>query len=167
MAFSFDSTVAGSSSNSYATVTAFQDYTGGRLDIAEASAAATLTLQQALVMATARLDTETYVGAAVTQTQALKWPRLYVWNVSGLDYEDETAIPERVQRATFELALVLLRDSTWLANTGLEGFQRVAIGALDVTPRADRRANALPDHVAGLLAGVRLGGGSTVPVVRG
>lgn len=165
MAFSFDSTVGGSSSNSYATVTAFSDYFGGRLDVSEASAAATLTLQQALVMATYRLDAEEYVGAAVTQTQALRWPRHYVWMTNGLEYEDETVIPTRIQNATFELALVLLRDGTWLADTGIEQYQHVQIGPLSVTPRTDRRANALPAHVARLLSGLRLGGSGAL--VRG
>lgn len=166
MAFSFDSTVAGSSSNSYATVTAFSDWFGGRVNVAEASAAATLTLQQALVMATYRLDAESYVGAAVTQTQALQWPRYYVWKANGLDYEDETAIPDRVQRATFELALSILKDNARLDDTGLENFRNVQIGSLNVTPRTDRRASALPALVAAYLAGLRLGGSST-PLVRG
>lgn len=166
MAFTFDSTVGGSSSNSYATVTAFGDYYGGRMDVSEATSAATLTLQQALVMATYRLDQEEYVGVAVSQTQALKWPRYDVWMPNGLDYEDETAIPGRVQRATFELALHYLRNTTAQSDTGLEPFQHVRIGELDVTPRTDRRASALPAFVAALLSGLRLGG-STVPVSRG
>lgn len=166
MAFSFDSTVGGSNSNSYATVTAFADYYGGRMDVAEATSAATLTLQQALVMATFRLDAEEYVGAAVTTTQALKWPRWYAWKANRLDYEDETAVPERVQRATFELALHYLRNTSAQSDIGLEPYQNVSIGPLAVTPRTDRRASALPAYVAALLTDLRLGG-SAVPVSRG
>jgi hypothetical protein len=168
MSFTFDSTVGGASSNSYATVTAFNDYVGGRMDVAEASAAATLTLQQALVMATYRLDAEEYVGVAVTQTQALKWPRYDVYMANGLDTEDETAIPDRVQRATFELALAILKDTSWLSDSGLEPYAHVALGggAIDVTPRTDRKTGTLPAHVARLLKDIRLGG-ANAPVVRG
>jgi hypothetical protein len=166
MAFTFDSTVGGSSSNSYAIVTAFQDYYGGRTDVAEASAAATLTLQQALVMATYRVDAEEYVGIAVSTTQALKFPRTGVLMNNGLVYEDVAVIPSRIQHAVFEVALAVLKDSAFLSDSGLEGYVSVKIGALDVTPRADRRANALPAHVARILIGLRLGG-SSQPVVRG
>lgn len=166
MAFSFDTTVAGASANSYVTETQASDYFGGRLDVAEYTAATSVTVQKALVMATNRLDAEEYVGSVSTNTQALKWPRYGVVTISGWTNESITAIPKRIRDACCELALTLLKDTAFLGDTGLEGFLNVKIGAIDVTPRYDRRANTLPAHVSRILSGIRLGGLSA-PVSRG
>lgn len=165
MAFSFDTTVAGSSANSYVTESQASDYFGGRLDVAEYTAATSVSVQKALVMATSRLDADEYVGSISTNTQALKWPRYGVVTISGWDNEVVTAIPKRIRDACCELALAILKDTAFLADTGLEAFVNVKIGALDVTPRADYKANSLPAHVARMLAGMRLGGRSS-PVQR-
>lgn len=177
MAFSFDSTVKGESANSYATATALADYMGGRLDVAEYSAATTLTIQKALVMATNRLESESWLGCPTTDTQRLKWPRSGVpdqryngqQNVGGYGaavYDHDT-IPLPIELATFELALWYLKDNTRDTDTGLEGFTQVGVGPLAVTPRHAHKAGALPAHVVRYLRGLRASTEGMVPVVRG
>jgi hypothetical protein len=165
MPFAFDTTVAGASANSYVTEAEASTYFGGRLDVAEYTAATSVSVQKSLVMATTRLDAESYIGSTSTQTQALQWPRYGVPTIAGWSDEVVTAIPKRIRDATCELALAILKDTSYLGDTGLEGFKNVKVGPIDVTPREDRKANALPAIVARLLAGIRLGGLSA-PIAR-
>lgn len=160
---SLDATLGGAAANSYVTQAAATSYFGDRLDAAAWTAAVTGDKDSALIMATLRLDTESYVGSPITYTQRLKWPRYGA-------YDDDnrlltsTAIPVIVQQATFEYALALLKDPTLLGDSGLEGFLNVKLGSLDVTPRF-LAAAALPAFIKRLIAPVRLGGYGT-PVVR-
>lgn len=178
MPFSFDSTVQGASANSYVSESDFATYMGGRLDIAEYTAAATATIQAALAMATARLETESWLGSPTTTAQRLSWPRAYVphqhWADTGFTVPyygppvyDSATIPESVKQACYELALMYLKDSTQLADTGLEGFEQVSVGPIDVTPRHAHKAGSLPAHVCRLLRGIRSATGGSVPVIRG
>jgi len=166
VAFVFDSTVGGASSNSYASVAEASDYFDGRLDAADWTTATTTAQQSALVMATRRLDTEDFVGSPASVTQALKFPRYYVPNDYG-SWEDGAAIPVRIKHATYEIALAVLKDTAFLADSGLEAFNQVTIGTLTATPRHDRRAASLPAHVVRILRGLRVGGDAMTPVVRG
>jgi hypothetical protein len=178
VAFTFDSTVGGASANSYVTTTDFADYVGGRFDVAEYTAANATQIQQALAMATARLETESYLGTPTYTSQRLQWPRYWVPNPhfagSGVRTPyfmspvfDATIIPEPIKQATYELALMFLKDTTALSDTGLEGFADVAVGPLKVTPRHEHKAGALPAHVVRLLKGLRVSSGGSVPVIRG
>jgi hypothetical protein len=159
-----DATVGGVASNSYASRADAQSYFGDRLNVAEWDDAADLDKDRALVMATRRLEAEEYVGVRVDINQALQWPRYSTYDRDGLLY-DTDAIPEPVKAATYEFALALLKDQTLLADTGLEGFQSVTLGALSVTPRA-RRAAPLPAVVERLLAHLLTSSGYSVHVVR-
>lgn len=166
MAFSFDSTVGGASANSYVTVAEMSDYCGGRLDATEFDATVTLTQQKSLVMATARLDQENYVGTPAAFTQRLKFPRLFVPSIYG-SWEDSDVIPERIKQATYELAIALLKDTTLFRDSGLEAFEQVGVGPLAVTPRVSRKAGTLPQQVIRLLSDLRTSGGGQTYVVRG
>jgi hypothetical protein len=147
-----DATVGGASSNSYVTQADATTYFGHRFDATEWTNASSDNRNIALMMATARLDQEEYTGLRVDDDQRLKWPRygVYVDNV----YQEETAVPRPIKEATYELALAFLKDSTLLADTGLEGFQSVKLGELDVTPRF-RSGGTLPANVERLLRGLK------------
>lgn len=147
-----DATVGGTSSNSYVTQADATTYFGHRFDATEWTNASSDNRNIALMMATARLDQEEYTGLRVDDDQRLKWPRygVYVDNV----YQEETAVPRPIKEATYELALAFLKDSTLLADTGLEGFQSVKLGELDVTPRF-RSGGTLPANVERLLRGLK------------
>ena len=176
MAFTFDATPKGASANSYATVAEADDYFGGRLN-AGAWSAAGANKAIALAMATARLDAEQYLGAPTTTEQRLKWPRSSVlrdgpssddsvW-YGGTMYDIDT-VPRPIKEACYELALALLTAGATdpLAETGLEQFERLAVGSVDLTMRDGFRAGQLPATVSRLLGPFRLGGDGTVRLLR-
>ena len=159
-----DSTVGGASANSFVSQAAASTYFGGRLGADAWTDASTTDKDAALMMATLRLDAENYVGYTVTLTQRLQWPRFSTYDRNGHFYASD-AIPLVIQQATFEYALALLQEPTLLNDTGLEMFQNVRLGNLDVTPRNLASAR-LPAIVKQLIAPVRQGGGVSTPVQR-
>ena len=153
----FDASVGGANSNSYVTLAAAEAYFLGRLDVAAwDSADGDDDKESALMMATARLDLESYSGAIVTTTQRLQWPRSWVPNRANGFYSS-TAIPQPIQDATCELALRILDDpDAFDGGDGLEGFANLRLGSLDLTPVSI--STALPPFVLRLIAPVRVGG---------
>jgi hypothetical protein len=147
-----DATIGGASSNSYVTRAEATTYFGDRLDVDEWDDATNAQKDAALVMATLRLEQEDYVGSRADEDQNLKWPRMsvYIDNV----YQDSADIPRPIKEATYELALAILKDNTLLADTGLEGFESVKLGEMDVVPRF-RAGGTLPAEVTRLLRGIK------------
>jgi hypothetical protein len=166
MAAVIDATVGGTSSNSYSTVALGTVYFDERLQ--SAAWATTDDQTRALIMATRRIDEEDFGGWRNTDAQALKWPRDGA-TVDGVDLST-TAIPDIVIRATYELALVLLTkddaSEDFLANSGLEAFENVKVGPLDVTPRISHMDGDLPEEVYRLLAPVLRSSRLTGALVR-
>jgi hypothetical protein len=155
--------------NSYVSLAQAVAYFEGRVGAAAWVAAGTSAREQALVSATARLEQEHWLGEQVTSGQPLAWPRLYVLNDDRTAEYDGTSAPPRLVAATCELALALLSASgDPLGATGLEGFARVKIGPLEVTPNTTAfRAGELPPNVRRSLAPLLATGGSgTFRVVR-
>lgn len=153
-----DATVGGAAANSYVLQAAATSYFADRLDAASWTGAITGDKDSSLIMATLRLDTESYVGVPVFATQRLKWPRLGVFDEDGRMISS-SSIPQVIQQATFEYALALLKEPTLLGDSGLEGFINVKLGSLDVTPRFVQAAQ-LPAFIRKLLAPFRIGGTS-------
>jgi hypothetical protein len=153
----FDATVGGAASTSYITLEAAGDYFLSRLGADEWDEADEPERDSALMLATARLDLETFIGVVVTTTQRLQWPRYSVPDRNGFLYAT-TAIPRPIQEATAELALAILKDPTVVEGGGdLSEFEHLSLGSLDVTPRASA-LTALPSVVQRLIASLRLGG---------
>lgn len=152
-------TVGGATSNSYAEVSEADAYFDGRQNVSAWTRASEDQKKRALILATARIDQEEFVGTLVSPltgtsagtTQALRWPRQGATNEEGWDYLT-TVIPEPVKKATYELALEILGGGVSLTDTGLEGFEDVKLGPLSVTPRHSRRAGSLPEQVSRYLA---------------
>lgn len=154
MAVTLDATPSGANSNSYATVAQGDDYFNERLDAAAWNSAVADDKARALIMGTARLEDEAWQGWPTLSTQRLAWPRgsTYDRDDSLLDHE---TIPDIVKRGLFELALALLRDPDLLDDVGLEAFESIGLGSLDVVPRGGFRAGKLPATVARILDPVR------------
>ena len=132
-----DFTIGGVAANSYVSQAAASSYFAGRLDTAEWTAASSADKDAALMMATARLETETYQGSRVFVDQRLSWPRHGTYDRDDV-LLSSTTIPLLMQHATFEYALALLKEPTQFGDTGLEGFENVKIGSLDVTQEIGR-----------------------------
>lgn len=145
MAVVIDATPKGAAANSYDTLANAETYFEGRLNTSDWDDATEDQQNRALVQATNRLEQEDFEGLKTTSDQRLKWPRNGLVDERG-DSADEDTVPERVKHAQFELALAML-GTDLLADTGLEGFQSVKVGPLDVTPRHMQQAGELPENV--------------------
>jgi hypothetical protein len=179
MAFTFDSTLQGGSANSYISTASAVDILGGDLNATEFLATVTASQEKLLVMATQRLEEESYRGSPTSTAQALKWPRIGVPDQRysggavagtlyyGLATYDSTLMPAPLLRAVCCLAAALCKDTALLGDTGLEGFEHVQVGPLDVTPRFGRKAGSLPADVVRYLRGLRTSTEGSIAVVRG
>lgn len=151
-----DATVGGASSNSYAVVADADTYFDERLRSTAWSGEDADDKERALIMATRRIDEEDFEGSKDSESQALKWPRVLAF-VDGVELGTD-AIPDIIERATYELALVLLQkdddSEDYLQNSGLEAFKNVGVGPISVTPRYDHEGGNLPDNVRRILGPV-------------
>lgn len=164
MAVVIDATPGGMSSNSYVTVEEATAYFNTRLGVTKWTGLTEDDKARALIMATIRLEQETWDFFKTNLGQQLAWPRY-----SAIDFEGNaisyTVIPSRIKEATFELALALLKGFTG-STSGLENFRNISIaGVIDVTPRSFT-SDALPSNVIRLLRGFIIGGSGTVQLVR-
>lgn len=139
--------------NSFVTTAQAQTYFDERLSATEWDGSGAADQDRALIMATIRINQESFVGVKVVTTQALQWPRNYGYDEDGNLYVN-TEIPEPIRNATCEMALALLKDPTILADSGLEGFIEVGVGsgAVKAIPRGSRIAGELPAMVRRELA---------------
>lgn len=114
MAITIDPSVGGSASNSFVTLAEMTTYMEGRLNSDAFDDATADNQNRALAEATRELSALAWLGYRTTDTQALAWPREWVRNIDdpNLDYYDNATIPERVKRATYELALAFLKAGT-------------------------------------------------------
>lgn len=144
MALTIVTTVGGASSNSYVSVAEAVAHFEGRLRSDAWDNATDTDQMKALVSATGRLDQEEFQGCKTDSDQALKWPRYGAEDPDGVAY-DSDAIPREIKTAVYKLALALLAGDL-LVDSGMEGFENIVLGPLEVTPRT-KAAGALPADV--------------------
>lgn len=147
--------VGAADANSFATVEEGDTYFDERTRVSSWTGESSEAVKaRALIMATRRVDMLSFAGVKVTDTQALKWPRIDVFDESGYEYATN-AIPTIVKYAVFETALKILNDNAagtdTFANSGLEGFDRAKVGPLEVDINHTFSATQLPDHVRRML----------------
>ena len=167
MAATIDATVGGTAANSYVTLAEYDAWLATRSGAAATTAEGRSddVKNRLLISATERLDQETYKGLKAASTQALKFPR------DGLYDEDNnsvssTTIPARVKRAQYKQALAM-DGGDLLADTGLEGFDEVKVGPIEVSVRHARAAGELPEDVRRELRLWLTTSRSTIALVRG
>jgi hypothetical protein len=120
--------------NSYVTVAEADEFFADRLDVAAWTSADATQKAQALVTATAALDSMSWTGTAVSVTQALAFPRNGVYFDPRLGLEtslDPAAVPERVLTATSELAYHLLNNDGLFDNTG--SVDAISVGNISLS----------------------------------
>ena len=112
MPAAIDATVGGAASNSYITVAEGDTFADDVLGNVAWSAATADDKARALLVATARLDELAWVGSRTDTTtpQALAWPRSGA--VCGEKSYADDVIPDEVKTGTFDLANLLLSDTT-------------------------------------------------------
>ena len=174
MAITIDATVGGGSANSFVTLAEMTTYMEGRLNSSSFDDATTDNQNRALAEATRELSAVMWKGYRVDDTQALAWPRQWAWNPDDptQDYFATTVIPDRIKRATYELALAFLKAGT-TDIASIESDRLVKREKIDVIeteyvdtamrPKGLARYPAVMREIAPLLENT----GITNPVIRG
>ena len=150
MAFVFDSTAKSATANSYVSVSEADDYFAAHLD-SNFWPTASKDKQAALVMATNRIDAETFQGRRTELTQSLQWPRLWVVT------RDSNIIPRELKIATFEMALHYLKMKAGeftVDENDLETLDKYKVGPLDVQIKSNVKADRIPTKVKQLLKAI-------------
>lgn len=109
--------------------------------------------ENALATATQLLDRYMdWAGYRYNANQALGWPRRSVMDDRNI-YYSVNVIPEKVKRATCELAYSLIEEDR-TAEDDMKGFASLSLGSLKiVADRADRK-NPIPETVVVMLRGL-------------
>ena len=135
MAITIVATVGDATANSYVTLDEMTTHMEGRLNSDTFDAATTDNQNRALAEATRWLDTAMWQGYRVTDTQALSWPRQWAYDPDSpvQDYFATTVVPERLKRATYELAFAFLEAGTTdiAALDSTDGIKRKKIDVLE------------------------------------
>ena len=185
MAISLDATVGGASANTYITRSDTNSIVEGLVldaDVQAWDTSSTDNQNRALYTAAQRIDRERFLGARVADTQALQWPRSGVrkpdtyTNLYGLsfpnrlvaDYYTDTEIPDRVKKAQVVLAVYLNNNRDALGLSGLENFNAVSIGSINVTPRffGAVGADQVPPLFQEYLNGIRISTPANISIKR-
>lgn len=154
-------TPGASNANSYLTRAEGDTLADARLRVAAWSDAADADQDRALIQATARLDLQKFAGYKTSSSQALKWPRIDTFDEDGEEYTT-SGIPTFLKVACFETALWLLNENVAGSDpfqpTGLEPFNRTAVGPLSVDVDKGYSPGQLPANVLRLLSHVLVAG---------
>ncbi len=145
--------------NSYATVAEADTYFEDRLDVAAWTEANATQKAQALVTATSTIDNLEWVGVAVSDSQALAFPRIGTYFDPKLGMEVEllsTTIPKRITTATIELAYHLLNNDGLLDDTG--SVENITVGSITLSNVIS--ANKIPSHVKRLISPLQTNNGA-------
>lgn len=150
MAFVFDTTISGTTANSYITISAADDYFAGRYGSDLWAALDEATKEAVIVSATKRIDQESYSGIKTLRPQSLQWPRQYMFDRDGYAIVS-TVLPSQLQGAVCELAYYYLeRDDYTLSENDMERFKTFEVGPLKVETR-QYTSNQLPQVVSDAL----------------
>ena len=157
-----DSTVGGSTTNSYVTISEAASYFANR---SHATAWEGVE-EQGTLLSTASSVIDWYVswkGSRVTAEQRMDWPRSGVSTPYG-DLYSENEIPEPVKIATYELALSsILADR--VADNPLDGIEELKAGSLTIKTDDGLYATkkeVIPDKIWKILGTLTTKGGSAV-----
>lgn len=145
--------------NSYVTVEEADAYFADRLDVAAWVSAEASTKAQALVTATHMLDDMIWAGYAVSESQPLAFPRVgdYFDTRLGINVQ-MSPTPNRVEKATSELAYHLLNNDGLLDDTGtVESINIAGISINNI-----RQASKIPGVVDRLIKPLLQNSGSNM-----
>jgi hypothetical protein len=156
-----DATPGGISANSYVDVAYADEYFSTRLysDVWTETAPK----ENALITATQILEAQiTWDGIRARREQALQWPRslvldrdgrYYFGNVTSGFYYPSDTIPDRVKKATCELAISLIEENR-REEDPMKGFASLALGPMKVVADKTDRKKTLPETVLAILGDI-------------
>jgi hypothetical protein len=145
--------------NCYVTRSEANAYFTDRLDIAAWTDATDPQKDQALVTATRKLDNLNWAGQAISESQALAFPRSGTYYDPKLGYMTSLppSVPQRVIDATYELAYHLLNNDGLLDDTG--SLTNLSVGQISLSLK--KEASTFPAMVKALINPLLSSGGST------
>lgn len=144
-------TPGSTTADSYVTLADADSYHANRLHNATWIAASDSDKEAALKWATRLLDRENWVGTRSTESQALRWPRLYVDDRDGYPIDSAT-IPQFLKNATSELAFLLIAtDRT--ADSGTEGFKKIKVDSIELEIDSVDRIGSVSKEVNSMIEG--------------
>lgn len=146
--------------NSFVDLAEAELYFEDRLDAAAWMDGSELQKTQSLVTATAILDLREWTGIAVSDSQALAFPRKgsYFDPRSGRDVSFKDSIPDRIVKATFELAYHLLNNDGLLDDTG----SVIDLQLGNISLKEIRSPTQIPNHVYRSIRPMLSNGGSSL-----
>lgn len=146
--------------NSYVTLAEATTYFGDRLDAGAWDDADDARRSQALVTATEVLDGQSWTGTAVSDSQPLAFPRVgnYFDPRIGTYQSLPATVPDRVVKATYELAYHLLNNDGILDDTGQ--VIDLQVGTIQLTKVS--KPNLIPAVVTRLIRPLLVNAGSNV-----
>ena len=146
--------------NSHATVAEGDAYFADRLDADEWTSATEEMKGQALVTATSIFEYLNWAGVAVSESQDLAFPRVgsYFDPRVGTEVEFGSTTPDRIIRATFELAFHFLSNDGILDDTGRA--VDVVVGPIKLNQVFS--PNLIPSHVKRLINPMLVNAGSNI-----
>ena len=185
MAIGLNSTVGSASANSYLDLSDANNIIDGLVeddDVVAWSSATNDQKNRALNTAAIRIDRERFLGARVTDTQALQWPRTGVrkpdtyintyatgfpFRIS-TDYFTDTEIPEQIKKAQAILAVYLNNNKDGLGLSGLEDYKTVKLGNIEATPNfyGAVGADRVPPLFERYFTGLRISGPGNIAIKR-
>ena len=185
MAITINATTGAAAANSYITLSDAQDLIDGLVEDDDVVAWASATTDQknrALYTAAQRIDRERFLGARVTDTQAMQWPRTGVRKPDTYinsyavgfpfkittDYFTDTEIPSQVKHGQIVLAVYLNNNKAGLGLSGLEDYRRVGVGGVAVEPvfTGATGADRVPPMFERYFTGLRISGPGNVSIKR-
>ena len=130
-----------------------------------------------LIAAASRLDREKFLGEKATSTQAMEWPRIRIRTLRLFkptivpipnDPFNENKIPKEIKIAQTILAVWFYSNTNSEELNGLECFDQVSIGSLNITPSkyGNLYLQQLPPLYARYLRGLRIGSDSQLRINR-
>ena len=185
MAITIVATAGSATANSYITLSDAEDLIDGLIkddDVVAWASASTDDKNRALYTATQRIDRERFLGARVTDTQAMQWPRTgvrkpdtyintyavgYPFRIT-TDYFTDTEIPDQVKKAQAILAVYLNNNRDGLGLSGLEDFSNLQVGSINVTPNfyGSTGADRVPPLFERYFTGLRISGPANISIKR-
>ena len=147
------------STNSYVNVSEANAYFADRLDAAAWTSAPAPQKEQSLVTATSILDNLNWSGCVVSEAQALAFPREGEYFDPRIGYSivlPTDAVPDRIIKATFELAHHLLNNDGLLDDTG--SVESLVVGEINL--QKIRAPGSIPGNVNRLIRPLLQAGGS-------
>lgn len=151
MAFTFDSTISGTSANSYLSVTEANDYFGGRFGADAWDSFTDTQKKQLLSTATKKLDAAKFGGQKKVRTQALQWPRIMLIDQDG--YSLDGVVPQKLKEATCEMAYWIWSEGDRiLSDTEILQVDSYNVGPINV--QVNKSRIVFPPNVESLLKSI-------------